>query len=736
MRICRLYLLALVLITLSSTTGRLEETSPDLVEEIVALQSMRLAEIWPAVDELRRRFQENRQQTEKLAEEIPTLAEEVGDKAKLAGAALLYNHSEDAAQRSGQVAIQQIARSSKEPTLRIAAIRLLQKPVRRDLAVITLQDIISKPDTAPEVTIEASLAYWKLDNYPLLRKPIIRLLEDSRPGVAYAAALALAETDYLDPVVEKLLRTLREEPSERGKLAEIWLQVLKRKAPVQRHPLVPLPGPRTKSRGPKAGTGLVENEDGADSSLQNFVSVLVEVVKAIYDHHLRREELELRELATAAVKGIVSHLDDYSSFQDPDEVQRIEARSLGSYWGLGAALIRPIKPENAPCAVEKVYPGGPAARAGIRPSDRILEIEGVTTHNRSQAELERLKPRNLGDEVRLRILRWGWCKPRTFRVKTGKVDVPSTKSRLLPGNIGYIKILGFRPETAAEFSRTLDKLESRGLEALILDLRNNRGGLLDQAVAIVDEFVDGRDEIVTERASDGTLLGATYANPGARSSYPTVILVNGRTASAAEVVAGALQDLVDHAVVIGEHTFCKGVTQEELPLSPDTVPFLGGESRLLLTTLVLHRPGGRSLQRGVEPDIVVPDPERADPDRGPETKQSEEILRVQYSPQVDAYMHKNYDTLKEIFEGGKIWSPSEQLDFKDLRDQLDTTLSPSQVSQALRQVVSRHFGHAKEAEGTAREDLEDKQMMRGILELLRRLNREANDIPEYRGIVR
>ena len=730
MRIFRFYLLALALVPLGSTTGRLEGTSPDLVAQIVALQSKPLADIWPAVEELRRQFHEDRQQTERLVDEISTLGEEVGDKAKLAGAALLYNHSDPAAQRSGQGAIQQIARASKKLALRIAAIRLLQKPVARGRAVITLQDVI-KYSTAPKITIEASLAYWKLDNYPRVRDPILPLLEDRRPGVAYAAALALAETGYLDPAVEKILRTLREEPSERGKLAELRLRTLKRETPLPRHPPIPTPRPPTRSQ---AGPWSATDNSDLHPSLQNFVSVLVEVVKAIYSHHLQREKIELRELATAAVKGVVAHLDRYSSYQDPLTVQRIGARTLGSYWGLGATLVKPVT-EDAPCAVEKVHPGGPASRAGIRPSDRILEIDGVTTHNRNLEELELLKPQNLGDEVSLRILRWGWRKPRTFRVKTGRVEVPATRSRLLPGNIGYIKILDFRLKSAAEFTRTLDKLESRGLEALILDLRNNRGGRLDQAVAIVDEFVDGSEAIVTERALDGTLLGATYASVGARSSYPIAVLVNKQTASAAEVVAGALQDFLDHAVVIGKRTFGKGVTQVELPLSPETAPFLGGESRLLLTTKKLHRPSGRSLQQGVTPDIEVQSPERPDPDRSPGTQQAEEILRVQYSTQVDSYLHFNYAAAKDSFETDKTWDPSEQLGFMKLYDSLKSTLSPSQVSQAIRQVASRHFGNKKSAE-TVRHDLEDKQIVRGILELLKKMGRAPGDIAEYQAIAR
>jgi carboxyl-terminal processing protease len=736
----RLYLLSLALVPFISTTGRLEETGPNLVEEIAALQTAPLAEIWPAIEKLRRRFQDDRQETKRLADEISTLGDEAGDQARLAGAALLYNHRDDVVQRSGQAVIQQIARTSKEPSLRMAAIGLLhQSPVRRDLAIMTLRDILIQPDTTPEITIAASLAYWKLDNYPQVRTPILRLLqdEDSRPAVAYAAALALAETGYSDPDVKELLLTLRDEPSQRGKLAELLLQGLKPGAPVSGPP--PAAPPRI--RAPQEGAESGNDEHGADSRFRAFVSVLVEVLEAIYNHHRERERLELRQLTIAAVKGMVSGLDTYSSFQDPNEVEQIEARArtLGSHWGLGATLVRP---KGAPYAVEKVNPRGPAARAGIRPSDRILEVDGVTTDNRSRAELERLKPRNVGDEVRLRILRWGWSKPKTVTVKTGKADVASTKSRLLAGNVGYVKIFGFRPGSAAEFSGALDRLESMGLQALILDLRNNRGGRLDEAVAIVDEFVDGPEavdgrkaiEIVTERAPDGSLLGATYANPGARSNYPVVVLVNGRTASAAEVVAGALQDLVHAAVIIGKLTFGKGVTQVELPLSRNTVPFLGGESRLFLTTKELHRPDGRSLQEGVEPDVTVADPTRPAFDEGPGTPEAEEILRIQYSLEVDAYMHKNYDTVKKFFEDGKIWDPSEQPDFQELYDALNTPLERSLVSHALRHVVSHHFG--EEAEETTRDDLEDKQLVRGILELLPRINRDPKNIPEYQGISR
>ena len=140
-------------------------------------------------------------------------------------------------------------------------------------------------------------------------------------------------------------------------------------------------------------------------------------------------------------------------------------------------------------------------------------------------------------------------------------------------------------------------------------------------------------------------------------------------------------------------------------------------------------------QQGVTPDIEVQSPERPDPDRSPGTQQAEEILRVQYSTQVDSYLHFNYAAVKDSFETDKTWDPSEQLGFMKLYDSLKTTLNPSQVSQAMRQVASRHFGSKKSAE-TVRHDLEDRQIVRGILELLKKMGRAPGDIAEYHAIDR
>ncbi len=701
-----------------------------LLSALAALEPGPVDEIWPAVDELKKAHQGKSDALRTLSEKV----HELGGKAKLAGAAILFSRNEAPFQQRGQVALQQLARDGAEKAVRVAAIRLLKNPARFDEAYLTLKDVAGAADD-PEIKIEATLALWGLDNHHSVRLPLVKLLQDKSTALRQAAALALAETGYLQPPVDEIVRVLAKEPSNAGKHARLLLRMLDRKPEGGERKTTPgdAAPPAAPTTPPTAATAALAAQDG-----QAWPSIAAEVEQAILKHSLYRDTIDRRDLYIAAIRGMVSSLDEYSAFQDPDEVRQVEASRLGTYWGLGADIVKPGK--DAPLVVAKPYQGGPAFLAGLRSGDRILEVNGVTTHDRDRAELERLTAGERDGEVHLLVSRWGWAQPRMMAVQRGSVEVPSLGSRLLPGKVGYIKVSRFGPAAAEEFEKALDLLEAAGLEALVVDLRDNPGGNLKQAVRIVDLFVgESSQPIVTERAPFRVTEWSASADEKPR--HPMAVIVNRWSASAAEVVAGALQDF-QRACLIGQTTFGKGVKQVSVPLSQAAAALLDGESRLLLTAGRLYLPLGRAIQTergkngqplagrqgGIEPDIKV-----EGGDEGYQGRQTAELLKVEYSPQVGEYVHKNYTAMKHLFEEGDVWDPGNYPGFDELYFSLGTKLTRNDVRHAIRALIRRHLEDERGEEILA-DFRADAALERAILELYGRLGRDPDQVPEYKGL--
>jgi carboxyl-terminal processing protease len=728
-RLHRLWLLASIALvfarpitTASTLRAAPAEAGSQLLADLARLDGKPLDDVWPAVDELKKTYQSRADDVKVLSENVYTLRGSV----KIAGAALLFSRNEPPFQKIGQIALQQLARDAGEKPLRIAAIRLLKNPVRLEEAYITLKDIAASTDDA-DLKIEATLALWELDNHQSVIAPLIKMLDDKSASVRTSAALALAETGYTRPPVGELLRTISKQPSDAGRRAKLILRALDRDE-----------GAASKTAASPAEPAAVA-ERKPPSSAQDWAALLAEVEQTIQKHSLYRDKAGSRELYLAALRGMASSLDEYSAFQDPDDVRLTEAGRLGTFWGLGADLVKPGK--NAPLVVVKPYHEGPAYLAGIHAGDRILEVNGVTTHDRDRAELERLTASEPGGDVHLLVLRWGWTQPRMISVERGQVQVPSLRSQLLPARIGYIKLTRIGPAAALELEKAVDALEAAGLDALILDLRDNPGGNLKQAVRAVDLFVGERPQpIVTERAPLRVTEWSSSA--GEKPLHPMAILVNRSTASAAEVVAGALQDF-QRATVIGQTTFGKGVKQVTVQLSPAASALLGGESRLVLTAGRLYLPLGRSIQvergrngeplpgqhGGVTPDIPIDAPDEAGQGR-----LTAELARVQYSPRVDGFIHENYTALKNLFEEGDVWDPNLDRVFEELYQSIGTKLTREEVRHALRGLIRKHLEDEKGEEQLT--DLHDDAVLgRACLELCRKLGRDPAGVPEYRSIL-
>jgi carboxyl-terminal processing protease len=297
-----------------------------------------------------------------------------------------------------------------------------------------------------------------------------------------------------------------------------------------------------------------------------------------------------------AVKGMMRTLDPHSDFMTPTEFADMRADTDGEFGGVGIE----INDDGGVIVIVEPLAGAPAAKAGLLPGDRIIAIDGVPTKTRPGAETSsRLRGRP-GTTVKLTVERKGWEGAREMTLQRELIHVKAVEARLLEPGIGYLKIKQFQERTDDEVVAALTRLKADSggaLTGLVLDLRGNPGGLLDQAVKVSDLFLDG-GVIVSTVGRNGKKLEEEYAREaGTYLDFPMVALVNGGSASASEIVAGALQDH-GRALLVGTQTFGKGSVQ--------SVYELADGSGLKLTVARYFTPSGRSIQeKGITPDVIV-----------------------------------------------------------------------------------------------------------------------------------
>jgi carboxyl-terminal processing protease len=302
------------------------------------------------------------------------------------------------------------------------------------------------------------------------------------------------------------------------------------------------------------------------------------------------------QLLQAAIRGMVASLDPYSAYLDGDEYDEVKISSSGQYSGVGIE----VSMEDEQVVVVSPFEGSPAAAAGIRSGDVIATIDGVAVNTTTLTDtIGRMRGKE-GTSVKIGILRDGSTEPLQFTLKRSRVELRSVKSELLEPGMGYVRISQFSETTGDDLDTALKDLRKRNaapLKGLVLDLRNNPGGVLEAAVSVSDEFLNS-GIIVTAKGRTPESKFEMDATPGdALNGAPIVVLVNGGSASAAEIVAGALKD--NHrAKLMGRTTFGKGSVQTVIPLA--------GDSAVKLTTSLYYTPSGVSINhRGIAPDIEL-----------------------------------------------------------------------------------------------------------------------------------
>jgi carboxyl-terminal processing protease len=365
---------------------------------------------------------------------------------------------------------------------------------------------------------------------------------------------------------------------------------------------------------------------GADLPWQD-ARTLADVLERVKHDYVN--SVDDHQLLQAAIRGMVSSLDPYSAYLDGEDYDEVKIMSTGQYSGVGIE----VSMEDEEVVVVSPFEGSPAAAAGIRPGDVISTIDGVPVNTTTLADtIGRMRGKE-GTSVKIGILREGSAEPLQFTLKRSRVELHSVRAELLEPGMGYVRISEFSESTGDDLEAALKDLRKHNgapLKGLVLDLRNNPGGVLEAAVSVSDTFLDS-GVIVTAKGRTPESKFEMDATPGdALNGAPIVILINGGSASAAEIVAGALKD--NHrAKLMGRTTFGKGSVQTVIPLP--------GDRALKLTTSLYYTPSGVSINhRGIAPDIElerdpkppsVPVPANAPLlQRDPEVKRAVEELKL------------------------------------------------------------------------------------------------------------
>jgi carboxyl-terminal processing protease len=356
----------------------------------------------------------------------------------------------------------------------------------------------------------------------------------------------------------------------------------------------------------EAQTGKNEEDNGYSQ-----ISLFAKAIEVIRQDYVDGSKTSYHDLVTAAMKGMLSSLDPHSQFMDPDDFRDMQDDTRSRFNGLGIE----VSMQNGLPTVVTAIEDTPAAKAGILPGDQILRINGISTERMDLQDAINVLRGPAGRKVTLTLLRPSTKEIKDYPLERAEIKVQSVKgTRLLdadltgPFKIGYIRLIQFNEPTAEDLTKALDDLQKQGMQALILDLRNNPGGLLNSAVDVCAQFLPSNTKVVSTQGRVASQQH-DYLTSGAkkeRPNFPMAVLINEGSASGAEIVSGALKDL-HRAILVGETTFGKGSVQNVMQL-PDG-------SAVRFTTAKYYTPSKQVIQgNGVTPNIrvvITPEQERA-----------------------------------------------------------------------------------------------------------------------------
>lgn len=320
--------------------------------------------------------------------------------------------------------------------------------------------------------------------------------------------------------------------------------------------------------------------------------VFAEVMERIRSAYI--DEVSDQELLESAIRGMLYELDPHSAYLTPDQFDDLQISTSGEFGGLGIE----VSMENGFVKVVTPLDDTPASRAGLASGDLILKIDNTFVKGKTLSEAVTLLRGSIGSSVELSVLSEGDDKPRKVKLVRDRIQLQSVRSEILEPGYGYLRVTQFQNNTGHDAQQHLARLQEQGpLNGLVLDLRNNPGGVLNAAVQLADLFLDDGLVVYTQGREAGSRTNFNATPGDILNGTPVIVLVNAGSASASEIVAGALQDQ-ERAILVGQRTFGKGSVQTILPLH--------GERGLKLTTARYYTPSGRSIQaEGIRPDILT-----------------------------------------------------------------------------------------------------------------------------------
>ncbi len=516
-----------------------------------------------------------------------------------------------------------------------------------------------------------------------------------RREVKEEAALALAEMDRFVDAKATLIE-LAKEPSERGRMAKAYLKVNELTEDINRKP--------------------------AAASKYDFKQ-LEEAIDLLKANYWDETKIDQNKLIEAAVRGTCSSLDPYTVYMDEAAIKELKEEGLGGrYGGIGARVsMRKDKAGREWLTIEEPIFSGPAYRNGLRSGDTITDIDGEATVNQDLTSLVKKLRGLVNTPAKFKVLRRGWVKEQAYTIMREQIHMETTMHRLLPGGLGYIRLTTFGDEDIQYIKDAIQDMKD--MKALVFDLRGNTGGYLRTANALASYFLNKGQLIVTTRAR-GEEKDRRVADGSKLTDVPMVMLVNEGSASASEILSGAMQDH-KRAIIIGDKTYGKGSVQDLKPMKTTDE-----KAAVKITIAKWFLPSGKSVEKdkreesGVVPDIKVALPER-------EFWKEAELAKLAVGDDIEKYLKDIED--KELFkklaesDGGDVARyPKYDAFFESLKTKAEKNDVRELVRDVIRKKVQDEQGKPLYV------DLQvDTVLQRGILEACKLASIDAKTVKEY-----
>ncbi len=760
----RKFLLPALTATLICLGQASQLSAQDLRQQVDGLLGLaeqgKLADVWT----ISIRLSELDESEDALAQAIIQSCEGKGGQARLAAANALMDLAEGDEFSKGLLSVLTPAAKDPDPKIAVAAISLIgrerffnnrSQPQLRELLVEKVGS-----DLAPPLhRIAAAKALWGMgsnDERFQAKELLQQFLRSSDRQLQVQGALALAQINVgsTNPAF-KLLRQIAQEPTMEGQLAQSYLRIEDQRRTFDR---------KMQQQLNMQSSGDTDNKDG--------LNTIREIQRRIRSGHVRGDKVAEDHLLQHAAKGMLTSMDPHSAFFTSEEFQKFYFDLNPEYGGIGAFVN--FDTDNMFSIVRPIY-SGPAYKADLRSADKIVEVDGWETSGHTTDEIIRRMKGKPGSEVKLKIMRVGWLEPQEFTIVRQRIQVPSVNYEILPGDVAYIEIVTFGGSTVTELRKTLSQVIAKGAKGLVLDLRNNTGGYLTAAKKVVEQFIAGKQLVVYTKGRSSPRQDFLTSGKPLCPELPMAVLINGYSASASEITAGALQDH-QRATIVGKRSYGKGSVQSLLPLRsnrPESFEDGNGDGmrnewedyedrngngeydigpRMKLTIAHYYLPSGRCVHKQLDDDGIIIDPDwGVRPDSELELRENlakdlwknAELSEIVKKSSFREYVKKHIDANKELFvelaEGDK-GDYSRYPEFDSFYEGLGTKLPKEDIRRwlryALRDAVADLRGKAFPGSRAWGDFQEDAQLQEAVRATLEKNGQDIREFAAYKGVLR